>query len=141
MGWGLVGVRLAGAMAPPFADQSVKLGSVDSQAREARVCDCEALSKAEFEEAIDYGVLKRGNENVVESHHHWPGCLGAPVTCDAARATRRRPAFARQHVDAHKAAKRYGQPVQQRSACVAEDELGAKRGLGSQDVFLTLPAT
>ena len=31
--------------------------------------------------------------------------------------------------------------MQQRSACVTEDELGAKRGLGSQDVFLTLPAT
>ena len=44
-------------------------------------------------------------------------------------------------MDAHKAAKRYGQPVQQRSACVAEDEFGAKRGLGSQDVFLTLPAS
>ena len=44
-------------------------------------------------------------------------------------------------MDVRKAAKRYGQPVQQRGACVAEDELGAKRGLGSQDVFLTLPAT
>ena len=81
-------------MSSPFADQSVKLGSVDSQAREARVCDCEALSKAELEEAIDYGVLKRGDENAVEPLHHWPGCLGAPVTCDAARAACRRPAFA-----------------------------------------------
>ena len=44
-------------------------------------------------------------------------------------------------MDARKAAKRYGQPVHQRRACVAEDEFGAKRGLGSQDVFLTLPAT
>ena len=84
----------AGTMASPFADQSAKLGSVDSQARETRVCDCEALSKAELEEAIDYGVLKRGDENAVEPLHHWPGCLGAPVTCDAARAACRRPAFA-----------------------------------------------
>ncbi|WP_330028220.1 hypothetical protein [Parolsenella sp.] len=41
-------------------------------------------------------------------------------------------------MDARKAAKRYGQPVQQRCACVAEDEFGAKRGLGSQNVFLAL---
>ena len=87
-------VTHAGAMASPFADQSVKLGSVDSQAREARVCDCEALSKSQLEETIDYRVLKRGDENAVDPLHHWPGCLGALVACDAARATRRRPAFA-----------------------------------------------